>query len=238
MRSVELEVMSGPFKLAAQIDYPEKSTESLYPLVFIIPDRPRHTRDGYARGYPAFSDFYLQLAHIFVKQSYAVLRYDKGGAGKSEVGISDMDDMLAVYRKIRSLPQIDLRKIVIVAQGGGSGFIYRNHRELTAIAPFASIILLSTSINNNKIVLFTCPIYVLVASQKLGKTAIAIKHYRSLGHTAKYHLIDNVDDRFCLNNGNRSWFKEGGCEIHTDVFTTLNIWAEELLAYFENAFID
>lgn len=106
--------------LGGELTFPD--TLGRYPLVILAGDRGQTDRD--ARGSSGHAP-YLVLSSLLAQKNIATLRIDDRGAGQS-TGTGDAtsiddeaSDMCAALERIRSHPQIDTSRIVIVGHGEG-----------------------------------------------------------------------------------------------------------------------
>lgn len=224
----ELEFYSGPYALSGQLDLP-KEGKLPYPVALIVPDSPRHTRDGFASGFPAFRDYYSKIADAILATGTAVFRYDKGGAGRSSSGLNDKIDVIAAYKSMVDRPEIDPALVNIVAQGGGSAFIFRNIRDLMKFNPLHSLLLLSTSVNYLKLEKTTCHIMVIAGEGEGKKSPTSLQKYSdTLGVKTEFYEAIGADSRFCTDTETRSWYQEGGCTFHQSVLEKITDWFNQI----------
>jgi hypothetical protein len=145
------EAWFGPaHKLSGQLDRPVRSftARDPYPLVILIPPGGGIDRDGSSNNLSAFEDVYLPLVQAVVDQGWAIFRYDRSGSGNSEE--SDRPnhlDALDAVRVALEQPFVDPSRVVIIAQGGGTGMLHNQYaafEELVGFRNLRGVVLLSS----------------------------------------------------------------------------------------------
>jgi hypothetical protein len=221
---IDIEFYSGPYRLSGELILP-RSGKIPYPVTLIVADSPRHNRNGYANGYPAFEHYYSKISDVILSTGSAVFRYDKGGSGKSSSGLNDKIDMVSAYKSMCSKKEIDPGRVTILAQGGGSAFVFRNIKELNRINPLHSLVLLSTSVNDLKLEKLTCNLCVIVGEGEAKKSPSSLERYEKLMQfKTNFREIKGVDEKFCLQVPEKSWYKTNGCTLSIDLLTEINDW--------------
>lgn len=123
MNIKEKEVMiQGKFKISATVTYTNENKKS--PAVVLIMGTGKLNRDG--NGGMFQSNIYKDLAHIFAKQGFVAVRYDKRGTHKTEgsfakTGFHDLvDDAKSVVQYMKKLPYVDENKIIVCGHSEGT----------------------------------------------------------------------------------------------------------------------
>lgn len=114
-RTQEVNFAGDSVALSGQIDYPSAPPPvDGYPLLFIL-----HHAGGNTRAY------YAPYAELALDCGYAVFRWDRRGTGRSgSVGRgSTTQDAVNAYEVALEQPQINRKRTVIAAFGGGSGML-------------------------------------------------------------------------------------------------------------------
>jgi alpha-beta hydrolase superfamily lysophospholipase len=117
----EVTFKNDEIQLAGLLSLPD--TEKKHPAVIFVTGSGPQDRDENILGFKIFKE----LAKPFIKNGYAVLRYDDRGAGKSDkADITKLttedyaQDALAAYKFLKKHPNIDAEKIGMLGHSEGA----------------------------------------------------------------------------------------------------------------------
>ena len=225
----EVEFNSGPFKLAGQIEYPKG--EGPFPVVLFIPGLPQHDRYGTAAGYPGYDNYFEPFAKVIIEAGWAVFRFDKGGTGKSSSGLNIQADIVAAYRSLITLENINREKIGVLAFQAGAAYFYRKAYEMQMSNIIHHASLISTGVNDQKIHGFDLPILVVAGDDRTLRSEVVLKKYSErTGHPTQVYEAVGASEHLCINS-NSSLFKEGGCVMHDGAIKAVSEWYTKMRDY-------
>ncbi|MEO8396376.1 MAG: hypothetical protein ABI700_25510, partial [Chloroflexota bacterium] len=178
-------------RLAGQIDYPDTPRpENGYPLLFVLHHACCNMREDYA-----------DYAQIALAQGYAVFRWDKRGTGHSgDSGRgSTTQDAANAYEVAVSQPEINRKRVVILAVGSGSallgssfGLFARNQH------PYA-VLLVANMLDASEILALDTRIKIMMSpedwnSPEIFGEAAVNAHMQAYRHGASFFLSDGGDN--------------------------------------------
>ena len=186
----ELTFAGDSVVLAGQIDYPASPRpESGYPLIFVLHHAGCNTRDCY--------DHYTELA---LACGYAVFRWDKRGTGRSGAGGrgSTTQDAVNAYEVALEQDDINPRRVVILAQGAGTGLLGSSFGLFARVQPVYGAILVSNLLDEREILAVEAPILVLMSDHDFNPCSTygegACKaHNTAYKYGAQYYIASNSD---------------------------------------------
>ncbi|MGC8801515.1 MAG: alpha/beta hydrolase family protein [Chloroflexus sp.] len=209
--------------LAGELTLPRYSDQP--PLVVIIHHAGPVDRDAY--GY---------LAELLVVRGYAVFRFDKRGTGVSGgvYGCCEAEDALAAYRAAVTQPDIDPRRVFIVAQSIGTRYVAASFPEYVAAMPPCGVALLSNLLGPVDIIAIAAPIHVIVADsepdrQRIGPDAVAA-HNARWSYGASLYIAEGAEHTlFDIRNGPIDWSNPNWVQrYHRGAMASLLNWLDEM----------
>jgi len=178
-------------RLAGQIDYPDSPRpENGYPLLFVLHHACCNMREDYA-----------DYAQIALAQGYAVFRWDKRGTGRSgDSGRgSTTQDAANAYEVAISQPDINRKRVVILAVGSGSALLGSSFGLFARTQhPYAAL-LVANMLDASEILALDTRIKIMMSPedwnspQTFGEAA-ASAHKQAYRHGASFFLSDGGDN--------------------------------------------
>lgn len=206
-------------QLSAQIDYPQSAPPaSGYPLLFMLHHAGCENRTGY-----------LHYSKIGLAAGFAVFRWDKRGTGRSgSTGGGDTTaDAVSAYRTALDLPSVDPSRVVIIAQGAGSGMLGSAYERFAQHQKPFGVVLLSNFLDENAIQVINAPIQIIMGEHDWNPHAQFAKAAAE-AHEAKYQLgtryfiAPDVDRTLMIP------IDETQKQFHPQAAATLQNWLETL----------
>lgn len=210
--SKELMFAGDTVVLAGQIDYPvTPRPESGYPLIFVLHHAGCNTRDCY--------NHYTELA---LECGFAVFRWDKRGTGRSGAGGrgSTTQDAVNAYEVAVDQEHINPRRVVILAQGAGTGLLGSSFGLFARVQPPSGVILVSNLLDQDSIVAVEAPVLVVMADSDFNPCSIYAEeackaHSVAYKYGAQYYIAESAD-RMLAELGTGASFHRGARKIMQD----------------------
>lgn len=203
-------------RLAGQMDYPSTPPplDSSYPLIFMLHYAGWNTRDDYAH-----------YARLGLNSNYAVFRWDKRGTGRSGAGGrgSSTQDAVYAYETALSQPNINRKRVVILAQGDGTLLLGRAFGLFARVQPPRGVILASNMLDASAIGAIDAPIHIVQSEddwnhwRQFAREA-SMAHNQLYSHGASYYVARGAC-RSLLNSDQT---------FHNGVKLSLQDWLETL----------
>ncbi len=177
-------------RLAGQMDYPSAPRpENGYPLLFVLHHACCTTRDDY-------NDY----AEIALANGYAIFRWDKRGAGRSgDSGRgSTIQDAVNAYEVALSQPDINPKRVVILAAGAGSALLGSSFGLFArAQHPFA-VLLVTNMLDDREILALDTRIKIIMSAEdwntpQIYAEAASAAHRQAYRHGASFYVVENGD---------------------------------------------
>ena len=143
MKKEEQITIQGKFNLKGVLSL--ANTNMKQPAILILHGSGPIDRDGNVPKKKIFMNMYKELGDLFASLGFAVLRYDKRGAGESSgdlsrIGLSDLvEDAIAAIHTLKNHPNIDENQIILVGHSEGCTVATAVNEQL----PVQGLILLS-----------------------------------------------------------------------------------------------
>lgn len=153
----ELEFAGDTVKLAGQIEYPNTPCPNGgYPLVFILHHAGCNTRECYK-----------DYAEMALSAGYAVFRWDKRGTGRSGAGGrgSTTQDAVNAYEVAVEQQYINPRRVIILAQGAGTGLLGSSYGLFARVQPPYGVVLVSNVLNPEAIVAIQTRLQIVMSDE-------------------------------------------------------------------------
>lgn len=115
-------IIPGNVSIGGTLSYLDKETVS--PAVVLISGTGKTDRDGNKKHF--HTDFYKQLAALFVNLNYVCIRYDKRGTYETKgnfksTGLHDLvDDAVSVIEYIKTLPFVEQNNVIVCGHSEGA----------------------------------------------------------------------------------------------------------------------
>jgi len=203
-------------RLAGQIDYPDRmpTTDSGYPLIFIIQHATSNTREGYAH-----------IARLGNDLGIAVMRWDKRGTGNSGAGGSGsiQIDTLGAYETAITQPHIDREKVIIFAQNEGTLLIAEAYQEFENLHHPLGIILSGNMVDETLITRFDTQLHIVTSKNDWNAWQIYAETV-SKAHTHKYANKYPETQFYVAPNTNRRLMYDNGGTFHRGAATSIQDW--------------
>lgn len=186
----ELVFAGDNVRLSGQIDYPTPLTyQHTFPLVFVL----HHAGCDDRSGYRHFTDAGLAAG-------FAVFRWDKRGTGRSGAGGrgSTTQDAVNAYEIALEQPQVDRKRVVILAQDAGTGLLGSSFGLFARIQHPNGVILATNRLDEQAVTAIDSRILILVGQQdwnpwqKFGKL-VSDAHNAVSKHGASYYVAPHAD---------------------------------------------
>jgi hypothetical protein len=186
----ELNFAGDGVLLAGQVDYPQTPAPvGGFPLVFILHHAGCNARDSYS----AYAD-------IALSAGYAVFRWDKRGTGRSGAAGrgSTTQDAVNAFEVALEQDNVNPRRVVIVAQGAGSGMLGDSFGLFARQQQPYGVILVSNMLNEEAIVAIESRLLIVMSQddfnpwQEFGEAA-CIAHNRVYKNGASYYVARAAD---------------------------------------------
>ena len=217
-RSLEIAFAGDGVQLAGQLDYPtQHSPDNGYPLLFVLHSAGWNTR--------------ADLAHFActgLNCGYAVFRWDKRGNGRSGasgLGSTAVDAVLA-YEAALSQPDIDLSRVVVLAQGEGTLLLAEIFAQFARIQRPRGVILAGNMLPPDAIGAIDTRVRVIMGEddwhdwQHYAREACAV-HNASYRHGASFYVAHNADRMLMIGQNGEKNFHFGVTHIIQDWLQTL-----------------
>jgi alpha-beta hydrolase superfamily lysophospholipase len=196
----ELVFAGDGVRLSGQIDYPTIPRRQTFPLLFMLHHAGCEDRKGYEH-----------FAEVGLESGYAVFRWDKRGTGRSGAGGrgSTIQDAVNAYEFALDQPNIDRRRIVILAQDAGAGLLGDSFGLFArAQAPYG-VVLASNMLDEAAVLAIETRLLVVMGQQdwkpwqQFGK-AVADAHNAAYKHGATYYVAPNAN-RFLIDTRSQAF---------------------------------
>ena len=192
IQSVPTEIVfaGDEVRLAGQIDFPDTPRpENGYPLVFVLHHACCNAREDYAD--------YAQIALV---NGYAVFRWDKRGTGHSGDGGrgSTTQDAVNAYEVALAQPDINRKRVVILAVGAGSALLGSSFGLFARAQHPYAVLLVANMLDAEEILALDTRIKIMMSPEdwNLPETygeAAAKAHKHAYHHGASFFLTDGGD---------------------------------------------
>jgi pimeloyl-ACP methyl ester carboxylesterase len=188
--STEIVFAGDEVRLAGQIEYPVTARpENGYPLVFILHHACCNAREDY--------DDYAQIG---LANGYAVFRWDKRGTGRSgDSGRgSTTQDAVNAYDIAISQPDVNRKRVVILAVGAGSALLGSSYGLFARTQQPYAALLVANMLDESEILALDTRIKIVMSPddwnspQRFGEAASAA-HKQAYRHGASFFLAPGGD---------------------------------------------
>lgn len=215
----ELKFAGDSVVLAGQIDYPTTPRpEGGYPLVFVLHHAGCNTRECY--------NHYTELA---LECGYAVFRWDKRGTGRSGAGGrgSTTQDAVNAYEVALEQEHINPRRVVILAQSGGTGLLGNSFGLFARVQPVYATILVSNLLDEEAILAIESPVLVLMSDSDFNPysrfaEAACRAHNAAYKYGAQYYIAENADRGLLEQCDSSGTFHRGARRVMVDWLVSLH----------------
>lgn len=172
-------------RLAGQIEYPvTPRPENGFPLVFVLHHACCNAREDY--------DDYAQIA---LANGYAVFRWDKRGTGRSgDSGRgSTTQDAVNAYDIAISQPDINHKRVVILAVGAGSALLGSSYGLFARTQQPYAVLLVANMLDESEILALDTRLKIVMSPedwnspQRYGEAA-SVAHKQAYRHGASFFL--------------------------------------------------
>lgn len=205
-------------RLAGQLDYPQRPAPADgFPLLFILHHAGCESRD-----------WYFPFAVMGTKAGFAVFRWDKRGTGRSGASGSGStsQDAVNAYETALEQPHINHNRVVILAQGAGTGLLGSAYGLFARLQNPYGVILASNMLDAEDILAIQTRTLIVVGEKDWNPseqyvTAASEAHQRAYTHGAAAHVIASADRKLLqLNTENPT--------IHPHALGVMSDWLQEL----------
>lgn len=176
--------------LSGQVDYPQRPVpKEGFPLLFILHDAQCTTRERY-----------IAHAQVALENGFAVFRWDKRGTGRSGASAlgSTTQDAVNAYEIALEQPQVNRRRVIILAQGAGTGILGTSYGLFARLQNPYGVILASNMLENEAVLAIDTRVLIVVGEkdwnpwQQYAELACEA-HRKAYSHGAEYHIIPGSD---------------------------------------------
>ncbi len=214
----ELIFAGDDVRLSGQIDYPHMAVPADgYPLLFVLHHAGCEGRE-----------WYQPFAQVGLQSGYAVFRWDKRGTGHSGASGcgSTTQDAVNAYDIALEQPHINRKRVVILAQGAGTGLLGSSYGLFARLQVPYGVVLASNMLDETEVLAIDCAIQILVGefdwnpSQNFAEGA-AKAHKHAYSHGATYHIIPNSDRKLLTSKSESS-------TLHPEALSHIESWLKQL----------
>lgn len=202
----ELNFAGDSVVLAGQIDYPATpKPDGGYPLVFVLHHAGCNTRDCY--------NHYAEAA---LACGYAVFRWDKRGTGRSGAGGrgSTTQDAVSAYEVALEQEHVNPRRVIILAQGAGTGLLGSSFGLFARVQPVYGAILVANLLDEDAILAVQAPVLILMSDGDFNPAskyaeAACDAHNAAYKYGAQFYIAHNADRDLLEQSGDDGTFHTG-----------------------------
>jgi|GEM_PF-1195217 len=237
---VTREVVFGPGRrISGQLDKPPGAGP--FPLVILIPAGGRLDRNGTSPSLTAFKDVYVPLVGIAVRAGWAIFRYDRQGAGSSRPSERDEAiDALDVVRIARELPDVDPRRVVIIAHASGTEILqsgYDYFEERIGFHALKGVILLSSDVGSQSAGRMAGNLLVIIGESdgtersSIAGGAVSVHRRDYPDRQAEAMVVPRADHALCDTTvaGWSGWAGDpGSCVISRQVYDAIDRFLRQI----------
>lgn len=185
-------------RLAGQMDYPAAPLpQGGYPLLFVL----------HRAGYDS-REWYWPYAQVGLRSGYAVFRWDKRGTGRSGGGGrgSTTQDAVNAYEAALDQPRVNLRNVVILAQGAGTGLLGSSFGLFARAQKPRGVLLISNMLDVDSILAINSRIQIIMGDQDWNPwtqyaRAACAAHKLAYRHGADYYVVPGADRSMIQKQG-------------------------------------
>ncbi len=214
----ELAFAGDNVRLSGQIDYPAKAPFSgVHPLIVVLPHAGSTSRHDY--------DHYLQMA---LNAGFAIFRWDKRGCGRSGASMrgSVVEDAVNAYDTALHQPNIDLERVVILAQGEGTVVLGGNYGLFARIRQPDAVMLVGNMLDPDEVLAINTRLMIVSGDTdwndwKVYARDAADAHNKTYDRNASYYVARNANRMLKVNQGERGPFHFGAEKEMTDWLLSL-----------------
>lgn len=181
-------------RLAGQIDYPTTpKPQSGFPLLFVLHHAGWNTRSSYQH-----------FANIALASGFAVFRWDQRGAGRSGAGGrgSTTQDAVLAYETALDQPDVNHRRVVIMAHGAGTGLLGSSYGLFARVQRPHAAILVGNLLDHDAVLALDTTVRIVVGQndwnpwKHYGKMA-SEAHNATYSHGAAYYVVRDCELNAC-----------------------------------------
>jgi uncharacterized protein len=217
--SKELVFAGDGVRLAGQIDYPTSPLpQNGYPLIFILHHVGWNSRSCYQH-----------FADIGLASGFAVFRWDQRGTGRSGAGGrgSTTQDAVHAYEVALDQPDINRRRVIIVAQGTGTALLGSSFGLFARLQRPYGVALVANRLDEKAVLAIDTRLQIVVGQddwnpwQRFGQAASA-SHNAAYKHGAFSYVAPNTDQTL-MDVGD-----DGQEAFHNGAATVIKDWLRSL----------
>jgi len=188
-------------RLAGQLNYPQTPapTPSGHPLVFIL----------HHAGWCARKDYRHYLRTV-LNVGHATFLWDKRGTGRSGAGGrgSVVQDAVNAYETALAQPNIDRQRVVILAQGEGTGLLGANFGLFARLQRPVGAILVGNMLDAHAIQAIDTPVQIIQGARDWNDwqtyAQAPAEVFNAAGrHNARYYVANDADRELMTGGENR-----------------------------------
>ena len=216
--SSEIVFAGDKVRLSGQVDYPTTPPpQDGFPLLFIL----HHAGcDG--------RDWYSPFADIALNSGMAVFRWDKRGTGRSGAsGLgSSTQDAVNAYEVALEQPTINHKRVIILAQGAGTGLLGSSYGLFARVQNPYAVILASNMLDEEAVLAVDTRVRIIVSDhdwnpwQKYGQ-AVSEAHNATYKHGSEYIVVEGGDRKLMMTDPTTS-------HLHPQAEQILADWLKQL----------
>lgn len=216
---MEIVFAGDEVRLAGQIDYPDTPRpQDGYPLLFVLHHACCISREDYR-----------EYAEIALANGYAVFRWDKRGTGRSgDSGRgSTTQDAVNAYDIAVTLPNVNHKRVTILAVGAGSALLGSSFGLFARIQHPHAVLLIANQLDPEEILALDARIKILMSPEdwnapEVYGAAAADAHLKAYRHGASYYLADAGDRHLLLTDS------FGKTHLHPGARKVIGDWLNSL----------
>lgn len=214
----ELIFAGDDVRLSGQVDYPTITPPpDGFPLLFILHHAGCEGRE-----------WYQPFAQVGLHAGYAVFRWDKRGTGRSGASGcgSTTQDAVNAYDIALEQPHINRKRVVILAQGAGTGLLGSSFGLFARLQTPYGVILASNMLDETEVLAIDAPVQIISGEhdwnphQSFVEGAAQI-HNKTYAHGATFHIIPGADRKLLITQNDSP-------TLHPAALTHIHDWLTKL----------
>jgi alpha-beta hydrolase superfamily lysophospholipase len=197
-KTAELVFAGDHVRLSGQIDYPDQQRpHEGFPLIFVLHHAGCDSRD-----------WYWPFVEVGLQAGFAVFRWDKRGTGRSGAGGrgSPVQDAVNAYEIALEQQGVNRRRVVILAQGAGTGLLGNAYGLFARLQAPTGVILASNMLDEDAIVAIDSHIQIIMGDRDWNPwqryaEAASTAHNQAYHRSAQFTIAAGADRSLMQQRG-------------------------------------
>jgi uncharacterized protein len=189
-RTEEIVFAGDWVRLSGQIDYPHPEPyQTTFPLLFVLHHAGYEAREGYQH-----------LVDCAMQAGYAIFRWDKRGTGRSGASGrgSTTQDAAYAYETALSLPHVDRRHVVVMAQDASTGMLGNSFGLFARIQHPYGVVLATNTLDEETVQAIDSRLLILMGQQDWNPwqyyaRTVSETHKHTAKHGSSYYVAPFAD---------------------------------------------